>query len=52
LLDKRFTSEQFWGALEEAGHAASLAVTKEGAMDSIPIKEHVDVAIRSKKKLD
>ncbi|KAK3828432.1 MAG: Ribokinase-like protein [Benniella sp.] len=51
-LNTRFTSEQFWGALEEASHAASLAVTKEGAMDSIPIKEHVDVAIRLKKKLD
>ncbi|KAF9193691.1 hypothetical protein BGZ50_007267 [Haplosporangium sp. Z 11] len=52
-LNTRFTEEQFKDALEEASHAASLAVGKEGAMDSIPVKHEVDTAILQKKqKLD
>jgi len=51
-LNKRFTAEQYRDALEEASHAASLAVGKEGAMDSIPIKDDVDEAIRIKEKLE
>ncbi|KAF9104295.1 hypothetical protein BGX27_010146 [Mortierella sp. AM989] len=47
-LNARFTEEQFKDALHEASHAASLAVGKEGAMDSIPIKDHVDIAINEK----
>ncbi|KAF9084517.1 hypothetical protein BGX23_010437 [Mortierella sp. AD031] len=50
--NKRFSEDQLKAALEEASHAASLAVGKEGAMDSIPLKDDVDAAIRSKKKLD
>ncbi|KAF8923212.1 hypothetical protein BGZ58_003234 [Dissophora ornata] len=51
-LGKRFTEGQFKAALEEASHAASLAVSKEGAMDSIPVKDDVDDAIRVKQKLE
>ncbi|KAG0365602.1 hypothetical protein BGZ54_006385 [Gamsiella multidivaricata] len=47
---KRFSEEQLQAALEEASHAASLAVGKEGAMDSIPIKDHVDEHIRKRKE--
>ncbi|KAF9958377.1 hypothetical protein BGZ72_000443 [Mortierella alpina] len=43
--DKRFSEEQLKAALEEASQAASLAVSKEGAMDSIPLKEEVDKAM-------
>jgi len=49
---KRFTAEQYGDALEEASHAASLAVGKEGAMDSIPVKDDVDEDIRTKKKIE
>ncbi|KAI8361141.1 Ribokinase-like protein [Mortierella sp. GBAus27b] len=52
VLNTRFTGEQFHSALEEASHAASLAVGREGAMDSIPRKEHVDEAIRVKLKVE
>ncbi|KAF8978838.1 hypothetical protein BGZ46_006100 [Entomortierella lignicola] len=48
VMYSRFTEEQLKDALHEASHAASLAVTKEGAMDSIPIKDDVDVAIKEK----
>ncbi|KAF8952304.1 Cell death protease [Haplosporangium bisporale] len=51
-LNKRFSPEQLRAALEEASHAASLAVSREGAMDSIPVKLDVDEAIRVKEKLD
>ncbi|KAH7030389.1 Ribokinase [Linnemannia elongata] len=51
-LNKRFSPEQLQDALLEASHAASLAVGKEGAMDSIPIKDDVDHAIRTKQKID
>ncbi|KAF9949268.1 hypothetical protein BGZ65_007453 [Modicella reniformis] len=51
-LNTRFTGEQFRAALEEASHAASLAVGKEGAMNSIPIKDDVDEAIRVRQKLN
>ncbi|KAG0094730.1 hypothetical protein BGZ93_006824 [Podila epicladia] len=51
-LNQRFSPEQLRAALEEASHAASLAVGKEGAMDSIPVKEDVDEAIRVNEKLD
>lgn len=51
-LNERFSPEQLRAALEEASHAASLAVGQEGAMDSIPVKEDVDEAIRVKEKLD
>ncbi|KAF9428125.1 hypothetical protein BGZ76_002055 [Entomortierella beljakovae] len=46
-----FTEEQFKDALLEASHAASLAVGKEGAMDSIPLKDEVDIAIKNKPKV-
>ncbi|KAI1301146.1 hypothetical protein EDD11_005794 [Mortierella claussenii] len=49
---QRFSEEQLQAALQEASHAASLAVGKEGAMDSIPIKDSVDEAIRTKAKQD
>ncbi|KAF9581156.1 hypothetical protein BGW38_001937, partial [Lunasporangiospora selenospora] len=48
-LNKRFTEEQLLAALHEATHAASIAVSKEGAMDSIPIKGDVDSAMAAKK---
>ncbi|KAG9061654.1 hypothetical protein KI688_007235 [Linnemannia hyalina] len=51
-LNKRFNPEQLQAALLEASHAASLAVGKEGAMDSIPIKNNVDIAIRTKQNVD
>jgi len=51
-LNKRFSPEQLRAALEEASHAASLAVGREGAMDSIPVKLDVDEAIRVKEKMD
>jgi ribokinase len=51
-LNKRFSAEQLQDALLEASHAASLAVGKEGAMDSIPVKDDVHTAIRTKQKLD
>ncbi|KAG0239305.1 hypothetical protein BGW41_007790 [Actinomortierella wolfii] len=41
---RRFSSEQILDALQEASHAASLAVGKEGAMDSIPVLEEVQHA--------
>ncbi|KAG0256014.1 hypothetical protein DFQ27_005958, partial [Actinomortierella ambigua] len=40
-IGKRFSAEQLREALLEASHAASLAVAKEGAMDSIPMRKHV-----------
>ncbi|KAF9944107.1 hypothetical protein BGZ70_005032, partial [Mortierella alpina] len=46
--DKRFSEEQLKAALEEASQAASLAVSKEGAMDSIPMKDEVDSAMSQK----
>ncbi|KAF9928369.1 hypothetical protein FBU30_002407 [Linnemannia zychae] len=49
VMDQRFTAEDFQDALIEASHAASLSVTKEGAMDSIPVKTEVDIAISTKK---
>ncbi|KAF9915343.1 hypothetical protein BX616_006366 [Lobosporangium transversale] len=49
---KRFSEEQLQAALHEASHAASLAVGKEGAMDAIPIKDDVDLAIKTKPKQD
>ncbi|KAG0374850.1 hypothetical protein BGX24_009847 [Mortierella sp. AD032] len=51
-LNKRFNAEQLQAALVEASHAASLAVGKEGAMDSIPVKDDVDTAIKNKQKID
>ncbi|KAK3822208.1 MAG: Ribokinase [Linnemannia elongata] len=51
-LGKRFIPEQLQAALLEASHAASLAVGKEGAMDSIPVKDDVDIFIKTKQKLD
>ncbi|KAK3841181.1 MAG: Ribokinase [Linnemannia gamsii] len=51
-LNKRFSAEQLQAALVEASHAASLAVGKEGAMDSIPVKDDVDTAITNKQKID
>ncbi|KAF9542701.1 hypothetical protein EC957_001756 [Mortierella hygrophila] len=51
-LNKRFNAEQLQAALLEASHAASLAVGKEGAMDSIPIKDNVDIAMRTKQNTD
>lgn len=51
-LNQRFSPEQLRAALEEASHAASLAVSKEGAMDSIPVKGDVDEAVRVKEKLE
>ncbi|KAF9120112.1 hypothetical protein BGX30_003357 [Mortierella sp. GBA39] len=51
-LNKRFNAEQLEAALLEASHAASLAVGKEGAMDSIPMKDNVDIAIRTKQNID
>ncbi|KAG0207062.1 hypothetical protein BGX28_001605 [Mortierella sp. GBA30] len=51
-LNERFSEEQLKAALEEASHAASLAVGKEGAMDSIPLKDDVDLARSHKQKLD
>ncbi|KAG0346432.1 hypothetical protein BG004_001746 [Podila humilis] len=51
-LGKRFSPDELRAALEEASHAASLAVGKEGAMDSIPMKDTVDTAIRVKAKLE
>ncbi|KAF9988814.1 hypothetical protein BGZ75_008440 [Mortierella antarctica] len=46
--NKRFSEEQLKAALEEASQAASLAVSKEGAMDSIPMKEEVEQAMSQK----
>ncbi|KAG0272475.1 hypothetical protein BGZ95_011788 [Linnemannia exigua] len=51
-MNKRFSAEQLQAALVEASHAASLAVGKEGAMDSIPVKDDVDTAIMNKQKID
>ncbi|KAF9345347.1 hypothetical protein BGX26_003251, partial [Mortierella sp. AD094] len=48
VLNTRFSEEQLKDALHEASHAASLAVGKEGAMDSIPIKDDVNIAIKEK----
>ncbi|KAF9970308.1 hypothetical protein BGZ73_007006 [Actinomortierella ambigua] len=43
-IGRRFSAEQIREALLEASHAASLAVSKEGAMDSIPLLKHVQHA--------
>ncbi|KAF9171860.1 hypothetical protein BGX20_006793 [Mortierella sp. AD010] len=48
VLNSRFSEEQLKDALHDASHAASLAVGKEGAMDSIPFRNDVDIAIKEK----